>query len=206
MQSIVERYLENRRRGCSARSAYEQARRAIAYEAMLRLTGLDFRVPADIGTHVVNAHGRTFSVQVEYDDYFSTVSDDFKVVRYHTNREEGIGQDGLENLTFTHHSDRYMSLVSVQFTSFEGEYAHLHKAGYSKQVARERIAASLKQWARDYADWVDGTKYSVGVTVSEPELGEESLWGIGLGMDSKENDGYVTETVLELIGQLVRNS
>ena len=99
-----------------------------------------------------------------------------------------------------------MNLVSVRFTSFESEYAHLHKAGYSKQVARERIAADLKRWASDYADWVDGTAYSVGVIVSEPELGERSLWGIGLGRDSKENDGYATETALELIGQLVHNS
>ena len=202
MQSLKERYLDLRRAGCDAKGAAAQAKRSLAYEAYLKLLGVDLSVVTTrCGTYEVSAFGRRFVVRVEYDDYY-TPEDDYIVVSERA-EHSGIGQRGLEKLEFvcvgTRHGTRR---VAVNFTSFDGEFSHLRAHGYSKQVARERVAESLRHWRDSYFEaWYNGES-AVGVTVSEPELGEESLWGIDLGGNTADNNEYVRDVAWELIASL----
>ena len=64
------------------------------------------------------------------------------------------------------------------------------------------MAESLRHWRDSYFEaWYNGES-AVGVTVSEPELGEESLWGIDLGGNTADNNEYVRDVAWELIASL----
>lgn len=204
MQSLKERYLDLRQAGYGAKSAAAQAKRSLAYEAHLKLLGVDLSVVTTLcRTHEVSAFGRRFEVKVEYDDYYEP-EDDYIVVS-ERDEHEGIGQRGLEKLEFVCEvSRRENHRVAVNFTSFEGEFNHLHAHGYSKQVARERVAENLRRWRDEYEKHYDGENYAVGVIVSEPDLGEESVWGIGLGGNTDDNNEYVRDVVWELIVSLTK--
>ena len=80
MQSLKERYLGLRQAGYNAKGAAERAKRSLAYEAYLRLLGVDLSiVTAWRGTYEVSAFGRRFLVEVRYDED-CIPPDDYKVV------------------------------------------------------------------------------------------------------------------------------
>ena len=203
MQSLKERYFGLRREGRSAASALMQAKRSLAADAYLRLLGVDLSVVTSwCGTYEVSAFGRRFLVEVRYDDDYYDPLDDYKVVSERA-EHSGIGQRGLEELEFVCEvSRRENHRVAVNFTSFDGEFSHLRAHGYSKQVARERVAENLRRWRDEYERQHDDESYAVGVIVSNPELGEESLWGVGLGSDVGDNNEYVRDVAWELIASL----
>lgn len=204
MQPLREQYLKLRRVGCDAKYAAAQAKRNLAAEAYLKLIGVDLSVVTSwCGTYEVSAFGRRFVVEVKYDeDYIPP--DDYKVV---SDRAEhsGIGQHGLEELEFVCEASRRENhRVAVNFTSFEGEFNHHRARGYSKQVAREAVAESLRRWRLEYEKWHNCETHTVGVIVSNPELGEDSLWGINLGSDVGDSNEYVRDTAWELIVSLAK--
>lgn len=199
MQPLREQYLKLRRVGCDAKYAAAQAKRNLAAEAYLKLIGVDLSVVTSwCGTYEVNAFGRRFVVEVRYDDDY-TPPDDYRVVSERA-EHSGIGQRGLEELEFV--CEGTTLRVAVNFTDFKGEFNHHRARGYSKQVARERVAENLRRWRDEYEKHYDGENYAVGVIVSNPELGEESVWGIDLGSDVGDNNEYVRDTVWEIIVSL----